>query len=258
MTVCAARASRPRVRRTIERTLKTLLQLALALALCSPILAADGSASAPRSSAQLGTYAVLNNGFSIRHLRREVIGDNTRLYPSSDDTSYVDIPSSSIVRFEQEEIATPLPSAVSVAPAAAPTPTLREAVEQAGSRQQIDPDFIASVIHAESGGNARAVSSKGARGLMQLMPQTAAKLGVENSFDPAANIDGGARYLRQLLEQYHGDAVRALAAYNAGPQRVAQYRGVPPYRETRAYVSRIIRDYNKKKLAQDPSLKKRR
>lgn len=223
-----------------------------AVMLCSPVFAGDEPAGAPHACALLGTYAVLNNGFSIRHLRHEVIGDVTRLYPTSDPNSYVDVPTSSIVRFEQEEVAPP--SAETAAPAKpAPEMTLRETIEQAGSREQIDPDFIASVIHAESGGNARAVSPKGARGLMQLMPQTATRLGVQNSFDPAANVDGGTRYLRELLQQYHGDAVRALAAYNAGPQRVDQYHGVPPYRETRAYVSRIIRDYNKKKTEQKPS-----
>ena len=85
---------------------------------------------------------------------------------------------------------------------------------------------------------------------MQLMPQTATNLGVSNSFDPNQNVEGGTRYLRELLERYNYDLIKALAAYNAGPQRVEQYRGVPPYYETRAYVARIIRDYNRKKLAE--------
>ena len=85
---------------------------------------------------------------------------------------------------------------------------------------------------------------------MQLMPQTASTLGVKNSFDPAENVDGGVRYLRELLLQYNGDAAKALAAYNAGPHRVQQYDGVPPYRETHAYVARIINDYNRKKVAE--------
>jgi len=85
---------------------------------------------------------------------------------------------------------------------------------------------------------------------MQLMPQTASQLGVANSFDPNANVEGGTKYLRELLERYNFDLVKALAAYNAGPQRVQQYHGVPPYYETRAYVARIVRDFNRKKLAQ--------
>src|SRR5208337_5542448 len=123
-------------------------------------------------------------------------------------------------------------------------------INSASSRNQIDADFIASVIHAESANNPRAVSPKGAQGLMQLMPGTAGKLGVKDSFDPADNVDGGVRYLRELLLQYNGDIPKALAAYNAGPQRVEQYKGVPPYRETHAYVARIINDFNRKKLAE--------
>ncbi len=88
---------------------------------------------------------------------------------------------------------------------------------------------------------------------MQLMPQTASKLGVKNSFDPAENVDGGVRYLRELLLLYDNDMIKALAAYNAGPQRVQQYKGLPPYRETRAYVARVIKDYNGKKLARGKS-----
>jgi soluble lytic murein transglycosylase-like protein len=81
------------------------------------------------------------------------------------------------------------------------------------------------------------------------MPQTASNLGVKNAFDPEANVDAGTRYLRELLERYNFDLIKALAAYNAGTQRVEQYNGVPPYYETKAYVARIVRDFNKKKLA---------
>jgi len=84
---------------------------------------------------------------------------------------------------------------------------------------------------------------------MQLMPQTATQLGVQNAFDPKANVEAGTRYLRELLERYNFDLIKALAAYNAGPQRIDQYHGVPPYYETKAYVARIVRDFNKKKLA---------
>jgi len=91
---------------------------------------------------------------------------------------------------------------------------------------------------------------------MQLMPQTASQLGVNNPFDPPSYVDGGTRYLRELIERYNFDLVKALAAYNAGPQRVEQYGGVPPYRETRAYVARIVRDFNNKKIAQQKLAKK--
>jgi soluble lytic murein transglycosylase-like protein len=127
---------------------------------------------------------------------------------------------------------------------------MSQAINTASDRTQIDPDLISSVIHAESGFNPHAVSPKGAQGLMQLMPKTAANLGVANAFDPGANIDGGTRYLLELLELYKFDLQKALAAYNAGPLRVQQYRGVPPYHETRAYVARIIRDFNNKKIAE--------
>ena len=123
-------------------------------------------------------------------------------------------------------------------------------IDNISDQHHLDPDFISSVIHAESGFNQRAVSPKGAQGLMQLMPGTASKLGVSNAFDPRANVEGGTRYLSELLQRYNFDVVKALAAYNAGPQRVQQYGGVPPYYETRTYVARIVRDYNRKKIAE--------
>ena len=126
---------------------------------------------------------------------------------------------------------------------------LDEVVNSASGRYRLDPDLVNSVIKAESGFNVRAVSPKGAQGLMQLMPGTASQLGVPNAFDPQANVEGGTKYLRELLERYNFDLVKALAAYNAGPQRVEQFGGVPPYYETRAYVARVVRDFNKKKAA---------
>jgi len=92
---------------------------------------------------------------------------------------------------------------------------------------------------------------------MQLMPGTASQLGVPNAFDAQANVDGGTKYLRELLERYNFDLVKALAAYNAGPQRVERFGGVPPYYETRAYVARIVRDFNKKKIAEQKSASKK-
>ena len=194
--------------------------------------------------------ANLRNGFSLRHDHHEVVGTTTRLYMSADAAGgFVDVPSDQIEGYEP---APPDPQDALSAPVK--SSDLRAIVAEVSARNKIDADFIASVIAAESANNPHAVSPKGAQGLMQLMPGTASKLGVKDSFDPEANVDGGVRYLRELLELYHYDVAKALAAYNAGPKRVDQYKGVPPYRETHAYVARIIRDYNRKKLAEQKQL----
>lgn len=197
--------------------------------------------------------AILRNGFSIRHERRAIIGAVTRLYVNADGSSFVDIPTGEIEHFEDApvEMKTPSASAENRAlPQQHVNPVdLNQVVNVASGRYRLDPDLVNSVIRAESGFNVRAVSRKGAQGLMQLMPTTASKLGVPNAFDPEANVEGGTKYLRELLERYNFDLVKALAAYNAGPLRVEQYGGVPPYYETRAYVARIVRDFNRKKLA---------
>lgn len=217
--------------------------------------------------------AVLRNGNSIRHERREVIGSVTRLYLGDGASGYIEIPSEQIEHFEKDTDPGPstssnLATRKSSSPSQTQTPFVQPApvvdresvnlmVNGAGQRHQIDPDFINSVIRAESGFNNRAVSRKGAQGLMQLMPQTASELGVRNAFDANANVEGGTKYLRELLEKYNYDVPKALAAYNAGSRRVDQYHGVPPYFETRTYVAKIIRDYNRRKLAENPALAKR-
>ena len=202
--------------------------------------------------------AVLRNGFSIRHERRQVIGTITRLYLDGDSSSFVDVPTEEIDHFETLPVE-PRPKEPSHAALQASSERvsqpldLNEVVNAASGTYRLDPDLVNSVIRAESGFNVRAVSPKGAQGLMQLMPRTASQLGVHNAFDPRANVEGGTRYLRELLERYDFDLIKALAAYNAGPQRVEQYGGVPPYYETKAYVARIVRDFNKKKLAAKPA-----
>lgn len=209
--------------------------------------------------------AVLRNGNTIRHEKREVLGSVTRLYLSSSSGGYIEIPTNQILRFEKDTTPSPVVSnaqargARAVAPpqAALTREALNQVVQQAGSQNQIDPDFISSVIRAESGFHANAVSSKGAQGLMQLMPGTASQLGVSNPFDPASNVQGGTKYLRDLLLKYNYDVNKALAAYNAGPRRVDQYHGIPPYYETRAYIARIIRDFNRQKIAKNPELAKK-
>lgn len=118
-------------------------------------------------------------------------------------------------------------------------PYARE-IREAAERYQVEEGLIKAVIRVESGFNSRAVSPKGARGLMQLMPSTASMLGVRDSFDPRQNIDAGVRHLRGLIDRFNSDLKLALAAYNAGEQAVMNHRGIPPYRETRDYVTRIL------------------
>ena len=145
------------------------------------------------------------------------------------------------------------PVAMKVTAPASPAGTaidIDEVVREASNKNRLDPDFVRSVIMAESNFKTHAVSKKGALGLMQLMPSTAAQLGVADPFDPKANVEAGAAHLSALLDLYHDDPVKALAAYNAGAHRVKQYNGVPPYRETRAYINKIVRDFNAKKRAQ--------
>jgi Transglycosylase SLT domain len=214
--------------------------------------------------AAAGDIAILQNGFTIRHDHRIVMGEKTRLFTSADDSSFTDVATAEITSIEKDLTPpspppTPVSSlasfpATAPARAAAPPPPvadLNQVVNSASAAYHLDPDLVNSVIHAESGFNARAISPKGAQGLMQLMPSTANELGVNNAFNPQQNVGGGSRYLRELLERYNFDLVKALAAYNAGPERVDQYHGVPPFRETRAYVARIIKDYNRKVAAQE-------
>jgi soluble lytic murein transglycosylase-like protein len=140
--------------------------------------------------------------------------------------------------------------AVAASTKVAPTADIDQVIREASRKNRLDPDFVSSVIKAESNYRPTAVSKKGAQGLMQLMPATATQLGVTNAFDPRANVEAGAAHLSALLDKYHDDPIRALAAYNAGAHRVKQYNGVPPYRETRAYISKIVRDFNARKRAQ--------
>jgi soluble lytic murein transglycosylase-like protein len=237
-------------------------------------------------SASADEIAVLRNGFTIRCERKQQTGATTRLYTRG---GFMDVPTAEIVSFEPDDMAdvNPEPSAtmaaaaqpaaqpttnlppasassssgvpatvapVAAAPSGRATPPSRASLDQmvrdASTRHQLDPDFVNSVIKAESNFQIRAVSSKGAQGLMQLMPGTASLLGVLDPFDPQANVEGGTAYLSQLLDLYHNDPIKALAAYNAGSHRVDQYHGVPPYMETQAYVARIVRDYNAKKRAE--------
>ncbi len=196
--------------------------------------------------------ATLRNGFEIRHERSERMGDVIRLYLEPDqNSSYMDVPTDQIVAIQHLENASPIPKRVAVAskpePVLGQSKTIKEVVSTASRRNLVDADLISSVIQAESNFNPAACSPKGAQGLMQLMPTTAAHFSVKNAFEPEANVNAGSSYLHDLLARYDGDIVNALAAYNAGPDRVAKYHGVPPFPETRSYVARVVREFNKRK-----------
>ena len=227
-------------------------------------------------------HITLRNGFELDCARREAVGDRVRIYllptvrdsaagqGAVQDANYIEVAASSVLRVEQIPDP-PAPPTTAAAPLALPlvlleparkgpspltpatsplTPTeMGEMLARAGAQHNIDADLLASVVQAESNGNARAVSRAGAEGLMQLMPGTASDLGVRNSFAPEENIGGGTAYLDALLTRYHDDIALAVAAYNAGPAAVDRYRGIPPYSETRAYVARVIREFNRRKRA---------
>jgi soluble lytic murein transglycosylase-like protein len=158
----------------------------------------------------------------------------------------VELQASDVVRVEPDEevdVDTPKPGPLA-AEARGPA-TIEQLIAEAARRYALPRSLVRAVARAESALRPNAVSPKGALGVMQLMPGTALELGVENAFDAAQNIDAGVRLLRRLLEKYEGRVAEALAAYNAGPGAVAKHRGVPPYRETRQYVRKIVKEFEK-------------
>lgn len=122
--------------------------------------------------------------------------------------------------------------------------SLRQIVSVKSRKYKIEPSLIHSIIKVESNWNPDAVSRRGAKGLMQLMPDTARRMNVKNPFDPEENIEGGTRYLRYLLDKFDGDITLAVAAYNAGPRNIYKFKGVPPIKETKEYVKKIFSIYN--------------
>jgi Transglycosylase SLT domain len=217
------------------------------------------------STARAAERITLRNGFVQLCNHHAQVEGRVRLYLTAGEDNYIE--------FAPEEIATveqvpnppdpPDESAVASMQNAAPVGTQRQApatlnsgdlnemLARAGQEHHLDVDLLASVVKAESDGNAQAVSRAGAQGLMQLMPQTAAELGVHNSFAPEDNVRGGSAYLDALLSRYGDNLALALAAYNAGPAAVDKYHGIPPYAETRAYVARVIHEFNRRVLARE-------
>lgn len=190
--------------------------------------------------------AVLSNGFSLRVDRHERQGNEIVLYTANGVTR---LPLGSVVEFEAIAAPVEVPVvAVVVSPTVAVVPaTPTQLVERAAEKHGLPVDFVKLVARAESAFDPKALSPKGAIGLMQLMPQTAAALNV-NPHDAEQNAEAGARLLKDLLLQYQhqpDQLRRALAAYNAGPAAVAKYNGVPPYRETQLYVEKIVGQYKR-------------
>jgi hypothetical protein len=215
--------------------------------------------------AQAAERVALRNGFELDCDHHAAVQGRVRLYLSPGEDNYIERLSEDIVSVEMvpdPPAPRELKAATHTAQSKAGTVVklspvdLGEMLTKAGHAHNLDVDLLASLVKAESGGNARAVSPAGARGLMQLMPGTAKGLGVEDSFQPDENVRGGSTYLDALLTRYHDNIALALAAYNAGPEAVDKYHGIPPYRETQAYVARVIHEFNRRVLAREAEAKR--
>ena len=203
-------------------------------------------------SAYGAEYAVLSSGAQLRIERHEVVGATVRLYTSAE--GFIELPANAVTAYEPiEAIAAPPVGQASTPardlPVAPPVKraTPQELVDRVAEQHGIPAALVHAVVKAESAYRQDAISPKGAIGMMQLMPATAASLNA-NPYDAEQNVEAGTRYLRQLLIQYqdYPDQVkRALAAYNAGPGAVQKYNGVPPYRETQLYVHKVVETYRK-------------
>jgi soluble lytic murein transglycosylase-like protein len=184
-------------------------------------------------------YVVLRSGLRLNVTGYELRGDRYRLQMRG---GMVEVPAAEVVDIEREEIFTSLP-----APESSKEP-FHALIQAASAKFGVDAELVTSVMAAESNFNPKAISRRNARGLMQLMPQTAARLGVLDVFDPQQNINAGTQYLHELLLRYNNDLVLSLAAYNAGPRRVEQSgRRLPPIRETQSYVRRVAKIYATRK-----------
>jgi soluble lytic murein transglycosylase-like protein len=215
-----------------------------------PALALASLAALPLARA--AERVTLANGFVQSCHHHTTVETGVRLYLSSTEDSYIDLSPAQILSIET--VPDPPPAAQSAesshsASSRLTASDLAEMLTRAGEQHNVDVDLLASVVKAESNGNTHAVSRAGAQGLMQLMPKTAANLGVQDSFQADQNVQGGSAYLDAMLTRYHDNMALALAAYNAGPEAVDKYHGIPPYRETRVYVARVIHEFNRRVLA---------
>lgn len=223
------------------------LPAALTAAFCCPL-------------AQALERVTLQNGFSYDCVGREVLPNgNVRLYLSADlaaaaeKSNFIDLSVERIAAVET--LPDSLPAAVSTPEAAlSAREDLHSLLTHAGTAHNIDRELLASIVNAESGGRHTAVSRTGARGLMQLMPGTAKEMGVADAFKPEDNINGGTAYLDLLLTRYRDNLALALAAYNAGPAAVDRFKGIPPFRETRLYVARVMNEFKRRKAALQATL----
>jgi hypothetical protein len=194
-------------------------------------------------------YIVLRSGQRLNVSSYQFLGDKYRLQMAG---GTVLIAAEDVLGIEPEEVFTPLkPPDTFKAP-------FRELIEAASAQYKVDADLITSVIAVESNFEPRAISRRDARGLMQLLPETAARLGVRDIFDPKENINAGTRYLSDLLRRYDNNLVLALAAYNAGPEKVEKFGSVPPYAETISYVRRVKQAYEDSKSGGAPSSTRKR
>jgi hypothetical protein len=220
---------------------------------CAPAFAMLAVVAFCCSSSQAAERIVLENGFEMRcHHHAPTDDGHVRLYLNADKDNYIEFPQKDIVTVET--VPDPPPETLRGANAnnsKLSTVDLHEMLAKAGNEHNLDVDLLASLVKAESGGNARALSHAGAQGLMQLMPATAKSLGVDDSYEPNQNVRGGSTYLDALLSRYHDNLALALAAYNAGPDAVDRYHGIPPYHETRVYVARVIHEFNRRVLARE-------
>jgi len=209
------------------------------------------------TAAHAAEFITLKNGSDlVCDHRLPMDGGKVRLYWDRAGTNFLEVNASDIVTAEQVDWPKPAAAdevqAVEAQPKVPAVPEkltdadLQPILTKAGTAYNLDAELLASVVRAESAGHTHAVSRAGAQGLMQLMPGTASDLGVADTFAPNQNIQGGTAYLDWLLKRYHDDLQKALAAYNAGPAAVDRWHGVPPYRETRLYVARVIHEYNRR------------